>query len=765
MRIKGRVLVEMLGQGFAEGRQNLSSAQLKEIYEHSLFFLFRLLFILNCEAKGILNVFNTSDYSAHSLRILCEELRKQLEEKRKWANQPQSYRRVLDLFRLLHSGAPEIGIAKGFADEAFSLPDNSFFVRNSVSDVHLNQVLAHLAYATDKKDSIDCKRLSADHFGSIFEGLLEFQPQVIDSKYVLLNDNGERKSSGSYYTPDYVVEFIIKETLEPLISGKTASEILNLRIIDPAIGSGRFLIGALNYLERAVLATDGAASLDPSEVRRLVLHNCLYGVDLNPTAVELSKFSLWMNTARTGQQIEPLEDQLKCMDGIDSDLPATFGIDHKFDAVIGNPPYVSELRGNKEMFRKYKLSSFTKDYYESKMDLFYFFIERGLDMLASGGRLGMIIEQYWLTRSNVKKLHDKIRSSSAIELMVDFGKNHVFESAPGVHSSILILVKDGKGIKGLQKVSHKKLGSSDDIEHWLNGSKTKDKLTLEFNRELNRYVRISEDEGSDVVSIPSGMIQQGIVGPQLSLRKSHLELLDKSAKSGDGVQLLTEQEVKLKKLNKDEMTKLRPFVFAREIKRFSLQPSERRYLIYLTKADSDKMVAKNCWPNIRRHLDGFKSILTSSNLPYGLHRPRQESWFEKGSKIFSVRKTKRPCFAWTSDEAYVDQSVLIIRSGNEFLDKMLTLVLNSDRAHKFFAATKTQGEQLQVDKEVILRLGFPGWIKFDSFSEESFRKSNLKLAAEIDKFFGILEKPLNEDVPKTLAEALWSLGSSQFFKL
>jgi len=112
-----------------------------------------------------------------------------------------------------------------------------------------------------------------------------------------------------------------------------------------------------------------------------------------------------------------------------------------FDYVIGNPPYYVEVREHKDDFRCYSQSPLVKDYYESKMDVFYFFIELGLDLLKEDGRLGFIVMQYWHTRSYGKKLRDKIVYESTIKNIVNFNEFKVFTEAPGQHNTILVLHK------------------------------------------------------------------------------------------------------------------------------------------------------------------------------------------------------------------------------------------------------------------------------------------------------------------------------------
>jgi type I restriction-modification system DNA methylase subunit len=142
----------------------------------------------------------------------------------------------------------------------------------------------------------------------------------------------KRKSSGSYYTPDYIVQYIVENTLGPLVRGEnregdrkdvplTAGEILELKILDPAMGSGHFLVAATEYLARAYgqaliregRDSDGAMSdADFIRYKRIVAERCIYGVDINPMAVELSKLSLWLFTMDSQRPLSFLDHHLKC---------------------------------------------------------------------------------------------------------------------------------------------------------------------------------------------------------------------------------------------------------------------------------------------------------------------------------------------------------------------------------------------------------------------------------------------------------------------
>lgn len=139
----------------------------------------------------------------------------------------------------------------------------------------------------------------------------------------MVTDKGERKATGSYYTPDYIVEYIVKNAIGPIIdekkktNGNLINEILNLKVLDPAMGSGHFLVEATDFLARALVEALGekGKQLEEDEIRwarREVVERCIFGVDLNPLAVELAKLSLWLSTVSINNALSFLDHHLKC---------------------------------------------------------------------------------------------------------------------------------------------------------------------------------------------------------------------------------------------------------------------------------------------------------------------------------------------------------------------------------------------------------------------------------------------------------------------
>lgn len=164
----------------------------------------------------------------------------------------------------------------------------------------------------------------------------KFSDSVEPGRLYLVTDKGERKATGSYYTPEYIVKYIVKNTLAPLINPlleeamwsiesreALLKKLLSIKVLDPAMGSGHFLVEATDYIAREIIHAQEVARPEDLEVeevaendihwaRREVVRNCIYGVDLNPMAVELAKLSLWLNTVASNKPLSFLDHHLRC---------------------------------------------------------------------------------------------------------------------------------------------------------------------------------------------------------------------------------------------------------------------------------------------------------------------------------------------------------------------------------------------------------------------------------------------------------------------
>lgn len=200
--------------------------------------------------------------------------------------------------------------------------------------------------------TVDFSTISVRELGSIYEGLLEYEltiaaedinkmPTVVNQKrfrygikagdLYLINQDGKRKASGSYYTPDLIVEHLVKTSLTPKLEkirtkhvsfDKVYEEVLNLSVVDPSMGSGHMLVSAFNAIISFLRKTaEGELDSNPHfnwneerilDIRSEVARKCIYGVDLNPVAVDLAKLVLWMQIFRPDKPFEFFDYNLQC---------------------------------------------------------------------------------------------------------------------------------------------------------------------------------------------------------------------------------------------------------------------------------------------------------------------------------------------------------------------------------------------------------------------------------------------------------------------
>ena len=355
--------------------------------------------------------------------------------------------------------------------------------------------------------------ISADILGQVYERFLGKVIEVRsdgETTEVAVEEKPEvRKAGGVYYTPGYIVDYIVENTVGALLRDKSPDEAARLRLLDPACGSGSFLTGAYQYLldwhlkqysqapsrwkNRVRHSADGAL-LRIEEKRRILLNN-IYGVDLDQNAVEVSKLALLLkmlenegDAAGINELAEPLLPDLSgnikwgnSLIGSDFYSPAELAAKDDeelyrvkpfdwagasgfgeimqsggFDAVIGNPPYVRQETLGKE-FKAYAKGAF--ETYAGTADLYTYFIERGVKLLNEDGLFGIIVANKWLRARYGKPLRQWLKKQ-AIREIVDFGDLPVFEQAT-TYPCILTIGKsapqDTFSVAQVESLDHVKL--------------------------------------------------------------------------------------------------------------------------------------------------------------------------------------------------------------------------------------------------------------------------------------------------------------------
>lgn len=401
---------------------------LQEIYQGTLRLLYRLLFLLHAESRALLPLSNKG-YKQYSLMELKKKVSDRVDQ-----DIPQSKRSydswydLASLFKIIDKGDSALDVPR-YNGGLFSedQPKNKFLLNHKIADTYLVPALELLTRETDpetgRKQFIDYKSLNVEQLGSIYEGLLEFNLRIAEEPLAVVkkkgrevfqpkseannpsiiieqgelhleNDKRERKATGSYYTPHYIVEYIVEHTLKPVfderaerfeglmetlkpkyktldklndkidngdqserthnkrkalalevesLENNATETLLSLKVCDPAMGSGHFLKEATDKLAEKIITLlaqfpqnpvtnllhtireDILQSLDEQEIsidaeehlkdthliKRMVMKRCIYGVDLNPMAVELAKLSLWLDSFTVGAPLSFLNHHLK----------------------------------------------------------------------------------------------------------------------------------------------------------------------------------------------------------------------------------------------------------------------------------------------------------------------------------------------------------------------------------------------------------------------------------------------------------------------
>jgi hypothetical protein len=321
-----------LGQGFLDypGNQLASDpATLKTIYDHSLIVLYRLLFILYAEARELLPLRENELYrTEYSLAAITRTIERRIRAGAQLLpTSARLWQQLKDLFQIVNAGSPPLKVAT-FNGGLFDPQKYPFLEQHAVGDAHLMAAIDKLARVDGQ--FIDYRDLAERHLGTIYEGLLEYHLQPIppEDRWTLdlFNDRGERHRTGSYYTPDFVVQYMVDQALGPVlrraVAGKTTDAakidaILAVNLCDPAMGSGHFLVAATEYIARflvdqGITTDERHGEADLAYWKRRVAQSCIYGVDLNPLAVDLAKLSLWLATVAKDRPLSFLDHHLRC---------------------------------------------------------------------------------------------------------------------------------------------------------------------------------------------------------------------------------------------------------------------------------------------------------------------------------------------------------------------------------------------------------------------------------------------------------------------
>lgn len=523
---------------------------------------------------------------------------------------------------------------------------------------------------------------------------------------------GRRKRDGVVYTPDYIARFIVEQTLGTHLreifgdiietfakKGASADDeeiqwkrkgaeleaweayrdrLKALRIVDPACGSGVFLVMAFDYLKAELTrVNDKIAALRGSHLGDLfdpdseILTNNLFGVDVNAESIEIAKLSLWVKTARRGKPLDSLDRNLKVGDSLIEDsnfaylshgftwataFPKVFS-EGGFDIVLGNPPYV-----------RMELLKVMKPYLEKRFevvsdraDLYCYFFERGLNLLKPGGRLGYISSSTFFKTGSGKPLRDFLRGKATLETVVDFGDLQIFEGVT-TYPVILTMRRD---------VPAKKHA----LRFWKIGTLPEANFRASFETNAETYPQAALSSGSWELESPA------LKALRDKIRKGKKTLKEVYGSPLYGIKTGLNEAFVIDTPTKDRLCAedpksaelLKPFLEGKDFKRWRAEP-RGLWIIYIPKS----RIAIDNYPAIRDWLLPFKESLEK--------RATKQEWFElqqaqeaylpgfKSTKVSYGHFQDRPIFGIDTEQYFSNNKSYFVPTD----DLALAAYLNSN---------------------------------------------------------------------------------------
>jgi len=650
------------------------------------------------------------------------------------------------LFQLFHkaddkynSGLFHFKDEKGRSDTRDSLtPDLT------IDDKTLKDIINNLYYPDSP---YEFSVLPADILGQVYEQFLGKVIRLTSAHRAVVEDKPEvKKAGGIYYTPTYIVDYIVKQTVGKLVDGKKPGPqggVSKLRVLDPACGSGSFLLGAYQFLldwhldqyvnddpnkwskgrtPRLYQVTDGEWRLTTDERKRILLNN-IYGIDIDHQAVEVTKLSLLLKVLE-GESKQTLNRQLmlfqervlpdlhnniKCGNSLigpdfyhgkqmallnedemfrinvfdwETEFPEIMK-NGGFDAVIGNPPYVrQESIGD---FKNYFQNNYKV--YHGSADLYAYFIERGISLLKNKGLFSYIVANKWMRANYGEPLRCWLKQQPIIEI-TDFGDLPVFQKAT-TYPCIIVISKDSPtSTLSVTRVS-----------------------TLEFNS-LQNYVSENchpvkltnlDDKGWSLVDEKNISLLNKLKAAGIPLKEYVNGKIYRGVLTGLNKAFVIDTETKNSLISEDPKSAdiIKPFLLGRDIKRYQTLNSNQ-YLILMPKGWTNKNSKntsdawswfKKNYPAIANHLLPFiedaKKRYDKGEYWWELRACDYYTEFEK-PKIIIPAIVQRASYSFDTTGFYSNDKTSIIPTESLYLlgilnSKLLDFVIHS------IASTKQGG--------------------------------------------------------------------------
>jgi len=618
---------EKLAHNIALRNPNCSPRQLNFAVQQ---IIDRIVFLRICEDRGI------EDYG----RLLSLQ------------NGVQIYQRLFRLFREADERY-DSGLFHFKAETGRKEPD-ILTPGLTVDDNILKDILKNLYYPDSP---YEFSVLGADILGQVYERFLGKVIHLTEKHEVFIEEKPEvKKAGGVYYTPTYIVDYIVKQTVGILLKDQKVglrSRVNKLKILDPACGSGSFLLGAYQFLldwhleqylqnpkkwatgknPRLYQAIGKTWKLTVSERKRILLNN-IYGVDIDSQAVEVTKLSLLLKVLEDEQSVisqlslikervlPDIDNNIKCGNSLINnefyqeqqlglldeetlyrinafDWEAEFADAMKaggFDVVIGNPPYVRQelLSESKNYFQDHYQT------YHGVADLYVYFIEKGISLLRENGIFGIIVSNKWMRANYAQSLRQWLKQQCLIEI-VDFGDLPVFQQVttyPCILSVQRALPRTAFQVAQIKTLDFEDL-KTEMAAYRIEQSSLNDEGWSLANKKTQALLDKLHLQGMPLKEYVKGKIYRGVL---TGLNEAFV------------IDAKTREKLIASDAKSEELIK--PFLLGRDIKRY--QPlSIERYLILIPKGWTKlkSQGTKNAWswlkrnyPSLANHLQAFSKL-------------------------------------------------------------------------------------------------------------------------------------------------------------
>ncbi len=347
--------------------------------------------------------------------------------------------------------------------------------------------------------------------------------------------------------------------------------------------------------------------------------------------------------------------------------------------MVGNPPYNKEMN-NKVIFKPIKRSLYKK-YHQGKMDYWYFFIHRAIDLTKNEGRFGYITNSYWIKSKGSSKLIQRIKENLILTKCIDFGGIKVFKEVNDKHMLHFYLKKN---FSKTDKTTYVLLNKENFNEQIIEESPiikpfhdVIDDDNLDFSKNIG-IIFTNCDELAIFYNVSVGVQES----PDKISKKALEKNTDIGIKKGMGVFVISKSELELLHLSNNERKIIKKYLDPHDVGKYFIKFNEQ-YLIYSNRLTKTK-ISNGDFPSLKKHLDKFEKFITSSNKPYGIHRFREQRFFED-PKLLCKSMFNIPQFCYDDQKHYVGFSFSSIINKNPDYDlKYLLGLLNSTLANYWF---------------------------------------------------------------------------------